>query len=43
MPDMMGTDLVRLARFEGNRLIISTEPDARGRVSVITWERVASE
>jgi hypothetical protein len=43
IPDWVGTTLVRLARFEGERLILSTEPDARGRVTVITWERVASE
>jgi hypothetical protein len=42
IPDWVGTTLMRLARFEGDRLILSTEPDARGRVTVITWERVTS-
>lgn len=43
IPDWVGTTLVRLAQFEGEHLILSTEADARGRVTVIIWERVASE
>jgi hypothetical protein len=42
IPDWVGTTLVRLARFEDERLILSTEADARGRVTVITWERVVA-
>jgi len=41
IPDWVGNTLVRLAAFEGDRLILSTEPDGEGRVTVITWERVA--
>ena len=42
IPDWVGGELMRLARFEGERLILSTEPDATGRVTVITWEKVAA-
>ncbi len=41
IPDWVGTDLVRLATFEGDRLSLSTEPETGGRVAVITWERVS--
>jgi hypothetical protein len=43
IPDWVGTTLTRLAQFEGDRLTLSTEADPRGRLTVITWERVASE
>ena len=42
IPDWVGNALVRLAAFEGERLVLSTEPDGEGRVTVITWERVAN-
>ena len=41
-PDWVGNELMRLSRFEGARLVLSTEPDATGRVTVITWERVTA-
>ena len=40
IPDWVGNALMRLAAFEGDRLVLSTEPDGDGRVTVITWERV---
>ena len=43
IPDWTGTDLVRLAALDGDRLILSTEPTTRGettRTTVIIWERV---
>ena len=40
IPNWVGNALVRLASFEGERLILSTEPESSGRVTVITWERV---
>jgi hypothetical protein len=44
IPDWVGTDLVRLAEFRDDLLILSTEPSTRGettRATVITWQRVA--
>lgn len=44
IPDWVGTDLVRLADFRDDLLILSTEPSSRGettRATVITWRRVA--
>jgi hypothetical protein len=43
IPDWVGTDLVRLAEFRDDLLILSTEPSTRGettRTTVITWQRV---
>lgn len=43
IPDWVGTDLVRLAAFQGDLLILRTEPSTRGettRTTVITWQRV---
>lgn len=43
IPDWVGTDLVRLAAFQDDLLILSTEPSSRGettRTTVITWQRV---
>ncbi len=39
IPDWVGNALMRLAAFEGERLVLSTETDGDGRVTVITWER----
>ena len=44
-PSWVGTDLPRLAAFDGNRLILRTAPEpdtARARTTIITWERVAT-
>lgn len=44
IPDWVGTDLIRLAEFHDDRLILSTLPSTRGettRTTVITWRRVA--
>ena len=43
IPDWVGTDLVRLAAFQDDLLILRTEPSTRGettRTTVITWQRV---
>lgn len=44
IPDGVGTDLVRLAEFRDDQLILSTVPSTRGettRTTVIIWQRVA--
>lgn len=43
IPDWVGRALVRLAAFEDERLVLSTEPDREGRVTVIAWERAAGQ
>jgi hypothetical protein len=40
LPDWVGTTNVRVYRFEGRRLILSTPPDAQGGVRRIHWQRV---
>ena len=40
LPDWVGTTNVRVYRFEGNRLILSTPPDAQGGVRRIHWQRM---
>jgi hypothetical protein len=45
IPDWTGTDLIRLAEFRDDQLILSTVPTTRGettRTTVIVWERVTS-
>lgn len=44
-PGWVGTDLLRLAAFDGDRLILRTAPsddDTQPRTTIITWERVAT-
>ncbi len=39
-PDLVGRTVVRTPSFEGNRLTLTTEPDEKGGVQKIYWERV---
>lgn len=44
-PSWVGADLLRLATFDGARLILRTQPsenEARSRTTIIIWERVAT-
>ncbi len=44
-PGWVGTDLLRLAEFNGDRLILrtaSSDDDTRSRTTIITWQRVAT-
>ena len=41
-PELVGKSVVRTPSFEGNRLTLTTDPDAEGGVQKIYWERVAA-
>ncbi len=41
-PDLVGRTVVRTPSFQGNRLTLTTDPDADGGVQKIYWERLGA-